>query len=52
MPPTLFEGYLRWLEPVADGGGWLIYCVPAPTISDLDRLVIEELDTAFVVGSK
>jgi hypothetical protein len=49
-PPALFEGHLRWVERTPDG--WLIHCIPAPTISDLDRLAIDELDTAIVVGSK
>jgi hypothetical protein len=46
--PMLFEGHLRWAERTPDG--WLIHCIPAPNISDLDRLAIDELDTAIVLS--
>jgi len=40
----LFDGYLRWYD------GDNLHCIPAPTISDMDRLAIDELDTAIVVS--
>jgi hypothetical protein len=48
IPPILSDGYLRWAERTPDG--WMIHCIPAATISDLDRLAIDELDTAIVVS--